>query len=112
MPIEQGSIVGEVGLISGRRRGATVRAATDAIVVEISRTAALKLMATVPAAKREITRISIERQLLQMFGSGLTPADLAEVLGERGGRARSRRARRSSPKARTATTSTSSASAR
>jgi Fe-S-cluster-containing hydrogenase component 2/CRP-like cAMP-binding protein len=37
-------------------------------------------MATVPAAKRAITRISTERQLLQMFGAGLTSEDLAEVL--------------------------------
>jgi CRP-like cAMP-binding protein/Fe-S-cluster-containing hydrogenase component 2/thioredoxin reductase len=80
VPIETGSIFGEVGLISGRRRGATVRAGEDAIIVEVSRLAALKLMAAVPAAKRAVTRISIERQLLQMFGSGLTPADLVEVL--------------------------------
>lgn len=80
VPIEQGSIFGEVGLISGRRRGATIRAADDVIVVEISRTAALKLQASVPAAKRRITQISTERQLLQMFGSGLTREDIAEVV--------------------------------
>ncbi|MEI9850639.1 MAG: cyclic nucleotide-binding domain-containing protein [Sphingomonas sp.] len=80
VPIPQGSIFGEVGLISGRRRGATVRAGENAVIVEISRTAALKLMASVPAAKRAVTRISIERQLLQMFGSGLVAEDLAEVL--------------------------------
>jgi CRP-like cAMP-binding protein/Fe-S-cluster-containing hydrogenase component 2/thioredoxin reductase len=80
VPIEQGSIFGEVGLISGRRRGATIRAADDVIVVEISRTAALKLQASVPAAKRRITHISTERQLLQMFGSGLTREDIAEVV--------------------------------
>jgi CRP-like cAMP-binding protein/Fe-S-cluster-containing hydrogenase component 2/thioredoxin reductase len=79
VPIQTGSIFGEVGLISGRRRGATVRAGEDAIVVEISRLAALKLMSQVPAAKRAITRTSIERQLLQMFGSGLTPDDLSEA---------------------------------
>jgi CRP-like cAMP-binding protein/Fe-S-cluster-containing hydrogenase component 2/thioredoxin reductase len=79
VPIGTGSIFGEVGLISGRRRGATIRAASDALLVEVSRTAALKLMASVPAARRAVTRISIERQLLQMFGSGLTSADLAEV---------------------------------
>jgi cGMP-dependent protein kinase 2 len=78
--IPQGSIVGEVGLISGRKRGATVRAASGAIVVEIPRNAALKLMSTVPAAKREITRISTERQLLQMLGSSVTSEDLVEVL--------------------------------
>jgi Fe-S-cluster-containing hydrogenase component 2/CRP-like cAMP-binding protein len=80
VPIDQGSIVGEVGLISGRKRGATVRAASGAIVVEIPRNAALKLMSTVPAAKREITRISTERQLLQMLGSGVSREDLVEVL--------------------------------
>ncbi len=78
--IGQGSIVGEVGLISGRKRGSTVRAESGAIVVEIPRNAALKLMSTVPAAKREITRISTERQLLQMLGSGVTKQDLVEVL--------------------------------
>ncbi|WP_246218842.1 cyclic nucleotide-binding domain-containing protein [Parasphingorhabdus halotolerans] len=78
--IEEGSIFGEVGLISGRRRGATIKAAEDMIAIEISRTAALKLQASVPAAKRAITRISTERQLLQMFGSGLTKQDIAEVV--------------------------------
>src|SRR5690606_19083970 len=58
---------------------ATVRTAEGAIVIEIPRNAALKLMATNDAAKREITRISTERQLLQMFGS-VTSEDLTEVL--------------------------------
>jgi CRP-like cAMP-binding protein/thioredoxin reductase/Fe-S-cluster-containing hydrogenase component 2 len=78
--IETGSIFGEVGLISGRRRGATIRAGADAILVEMSRAAALKLMKTAPAANRAITRISLERQLMQMFGSGLTPPDVAEAV--------------------------------
>ncbi len=80
VPISQGSIFGEVGLVSGRRRGATVRATAPSVIVEVSRNAALKLMASVPAAKRAVTRISTERQLLQLFGSGLTSEDLAEVL--------------------------------
>ena len=78
--IGRGSIFGEVGLISGRRRGATIRASEDAILVEISRTAALRLMASNAAAQRVVTRISTERQLLQMFGSGLTPEDLKAVV--------------------------------
>ena len=80
VPIQQGSIVGEVGLISGRKRGATVRAAEPCVAVELSRTATLKLMATAPAVERAVTRISIERQLLQMFGAGLTREDVAEVV--------------------------------
>lgn len=78
--IEQGSIFGEVGLISGRRRGATVRAAEPVIALELSRTAALKLLATSPGAARAVNAISIERQLLQMFGSGLTRADVAPLV--------------------------------
>ncbi|MDE2560732.1 MAG: cyclic nucleotide-binding domain-containing protein [Sphingomonadales bacterium] len=80
VPIGKGSIFGEVGLISGRRRGATIVAAEDAICVEISRNAALKLQSQVPSAKRAIERISTERQLLQMFGSGLTSDDIREVV--------------------------------
>ncbi|MEQ1688032.1 MAG: NAD(P)-binding domain-containing protein, partial [Sphingopyxis sp.] len=79
--INAGTIFGEVGLISGRRRGATIRAGSDSILVEMSRPAALKLMASVPGAKRAITRISLERQLLQIFGSGLKPEDLTEAVG-------------------------------
>ena len=80
VPIGAGSIFGEVGLISGRRRGATIRAGEDSVLVEISRTAALKLMATVPSAKRTINRITTERLLLQMFGSGLSRTDIEDVV--------------------------------
>lgn len=78
--IAEGQIFGEVGLISGRRRGATIRAEGLVVAVELSRTAALKLIATVPVAGHAIERVSIERQLLQLFGSGLTREDVAEVV--------------------------------
>lgn len=80
VPIETGSIFGEVGLISGRKRGSTVRAAETTVVVEFSRLAALKLLATAPSANRAVNRISIERQILQIFGSGLTPAAIARLV--------------------------------
>ncbi|WP_328831714.1 cyclic nucleotide-binding domain-containing protein [Thermaurantiacus tibetensis] len=78
--IGEGSIVGEVGLISGRRRGATVRAATPAILVELPRTAALRLIGTVPDAGAEVDRITTTRLLLQIFQSGLVAEDLAPIL--------------------------------
>ena len=78
--IGEGSVFGEVGLISGRRRGATIRASEKVIAVELSRTGALKLIATSPGAARAVTRISIERQLLQIFGSGLASEDVAELV--------------------------------
>jgi cGMP-dependent protein kinase 2 len=80
VPIGKSQIFGEVGLISGRKRGATIRAGTDCILVEISRSAALKLMSAVPAASREVTRTTTERSLLQIFKSGLTADDLTDVI--------------------------------
>jgi CRP-like cAMP-binding protein/Fe-S-cluster-containing hydrogenase component 2/thioredoxin reductase len=82
VPIGSGSIFGEVGLISGRRRGATIRAAEDCICVEIPRTAALKLMATSTEARETVNRITTERTVLQIFGSGLSAADVAGVLAK------------------------------
>ena len=80
VPIGQSSIFGEVGLISGRKRGATIRAAEPTICVEIPRMAALKLMSQVPQARDTVQRITTERQVLQIFKSGLTPADIQDVL--------------------------------
>jgi CRP-like cAMP-binding protein/Fe-S-cluster-containing hydrogenase component 2/thioredoxin reductase len=80
VPIEEGSIFGEVGLISGRRRGSTIRAAEPVVAVELARNAALKLIATSAGAAAAVNRIAIERQLLQMFGSGLTPRDIAPLV--------------------------------
>ncbi len=78
--IEQGSIFGEVGLISGRRRGATIRAAEPVIALELPRMAALKLLATSPGAARAVGTIAVERQLLQMFGPGITKTDVAPLV--------------------------------
>jgi len=80
VPIGESSIFGEVGLISGRRRGATIRAADACICVEIPRMAALKLMSQVPEARETVNRITTERQVLQIFKSGLTATDISEVL--------------------------------
>ncbi|MEO0699324.1 MAG: NAD(P)-binding domain-containing protein, partial [Pseudomonadota bacterium] len=80
VPIEEGSIFGEVGLISGRRRGSTIRAAEPLVTIELSRNAALKLIASSPEASRVVNQIAIERQMLQMFGSGLTREDVAPLV--------------------------------
>ncbi len=80
VPIGQGSIFGEVGLISGRRRGATIRAAEACILLEMPRTASLRLMAQNKDARETVNRITTERQVLQIFGSGLTKEDIVEVL--------------------------------
>ncbi|NNC71710.1 MAG: cyclic nucleotide-binding domain-containing protein, partial [Sphingomonadaceae bacterium] len=78
--IPAGSIFGEVGLVSGRKRGSKVVAAEETICVEVPRQAALRLQSQVPPAKEAIQRIATERQLLQMFRAGLTEDDVAEVV--------------------------------
>lgn len=79
-PIGAGSIFGEVGLISGRPRGATVRAAEDCILIEVPRNAALKLISSVEEIRQIVERTTTERELLQIFSSGLTRDDIAELL--------------------------------
>jgi Fe-S-cluster-containing hydrogenase component 2/CRP-like cAMP-binding protein/thioredoxin reductase len=78
--IGAGSFFGEAGLISGRRRNATVRAAEDCILVELSRTAALKLMAQVREARETVNRVQTERAVLSVFGAGLLAGDIADVM--------------------------------
>lgn len=67
----EGQIFGEIGLISGRPRSATVRAGKNAVMIEVPRSAALKLIDTIPAVKRTIDTISTERQIRQIFGNQL-----------------------------------------
>lgn len=81
VPLGDGQIFGEVGLISGRRRGATIRAGAPTILVEVPRQAALKLIATVPAVKTRIDGITTERQIKQIFGNDI-PAEWIEKLIE------------------------------
>jgi len=80
VPISTGKIFGETGLISGRRRNAMITVAQDCILVETPRNAARKLIASVPAVKRNIDRIATERQLLNIFGTGITQEDIAPIL--------------------------------
>lgn len=78
--IGEGQIFGETGLISGRKRNASISAAVDCILVETPRNAARKLISSVPAVQRTINKIAIERQLLQIFGSGLTREHIGEAV--------------------------------
>jgi len=56
-----GEFFGEMSLISGRRRSATIRAASAAFLCEISRKPMLKFIHTVPSAKAIIDRIFLVR---------------------------------------------------
>lgn len=58
-----GHFFGEMGLISGRRRTATVRAGTDCWLLETPRKQILKLMSSVPGIKRLLDEIFMMRTL-------------------------------------------------
>ena len=75
-----GSIFGEVGLLSGRPRGATIRAADRVVAVEIERTGVQKLMSEHSEVRDIIEKVTLERLILQTFDSSLEPSDVAEVL--------------------------------
>lgn len=69
--LEQGQIFGEIGLVSGRPRTATIRAGKNTVLIEVPRTAALKLIDTIPAVQRRVDSIATERQIRQIFGNQL-----------------------------------------
>ena len=81
VPIPTGQIFGEIGLISGRRRGATVNAGPNgAVVAEVPRAAALKLISVAPPVRRAIDRITVERMLRNIFGAEMPPGHLQDLL--------------------------------
>ena len=53
-----GEFFGELGLISGRRRSATVRARPGCVLIETPRRSMLKLIASVESVRRRSTRRS------------------------------------------------------
>ncbi len=54
---------GEMGLISGRRRNATVRVSEDAVLLESPRKQILKLIASVASVKQQLDQIFVRRVL-------------------------------------------------
>lgn len=66
-----GQIFGEIGLISGRPRSATIRAGSNTVLIEMPRSAALKLIDTIPSVRRRVDTIATERQIRQIFGNSI-----------------------------------------
>jgi len=75
----KGDFFGEIGLISGRRRSATVRAATECTLIEVLRFAAIKLINTIPATKRLMDETMLVRQLRAHLEQSLSDEDLHEL---------------------------------
>jgi len=78
--LKQGDFFGEMGLIAGRRRTATVVARNNCVLVETQRRTMLKLVASVDSAKRQLDATAIVRQI-QTYIAPNTPVEkLQEVV--------------------------------
>jgi len=61
--IKAGQFFGEMGLVSGRRRVATVKVSSDALLLETPRRQMLKLMKSVPSVKSTLDELFVLRAL-------------------------------------------------
>jgi CRP-like cAMP-binding protein/thioredoxin reductase/Pyruvate/2-oxoacid:ferredoxin oxidoreductase delta subunit len=77
----RGAFFGEMGLIAGRRRTATVVARGNAVLIETARRSMIKLIASNPSVKREMDRVAIIRQI-QTYMAPNTPVEHLMELAE------------------------------
>lgn len=77
--LRRGEFFGEMSLISGRRRTATVTAGAGCILVETPRRSMNRLLNSVEAVKREIDRTFIMRAIRSRFAAEASGTQLAEM---------------------------------
>jgi thioredoxin reductase/CRP-like cAMP-binding protein/Fe-S-cluster-containing hydrogenase component 2 len=77
--ISEGNFFGEMGLLSGRRRTATVRATGDAILLESPRKQILKLISSVASVKQSLDKVFITRALQTAIFPDAKPEFLNEL---------------------------------
>ncbi len=78
--LKRGEFFGEMSLISGRRRSATVIAGANCVLIETSRRSMNKLINSVEAIKREIDQIFILRAIQTRFAPESNANLLADVV--------------------------------
>ncbi|MFN3712943.1 MAG: cyclic nucleotide-binding domain-containing protein [Alcanivoracaceae bacterium] len=79
--VGEGHFFGEMGLISGRRRNATVYAGRYCVLVETPRRTMLRLMSSVDEVRRRIDQVFILRAIHSQFSPNSTLEDLADLVG-------------------------------
>ncbi|UUX48633.1 cyclic nucleotide-binding domain-containing protein [Nisaea acidiphila] len=75
-----GAFFGEMGLIAGRRRTATIVASEQCFLVETPRRAMLRLINSVPAARRVLDQAAMTRQIQTHLAPNIDPEMLQEVV--------------------------------
>ncbi len=67
--LSAGQFFGEMGLISGRRRTATVVAGNNCVLIETPRRSMLKLLASVEAVRKTLDQVSLKRAVRQYLSA-------------------------------------------
>lgn len=80
VPLGKGAFFGEMGLLSGRRRTATVRANMPSLLIETPRRSMIKLISSVEAVKRVMDEVSVGRQIQTYIAPGIPMADLQDLI--------------------------------
>ncbi len=78
--IKAGNFFGEMGLISGRRRSATIKAITDCVLIETPRRSMLKLINSVESVRRKLDEISMKRVVRNCLTNTLPESELNYLL--------------------------------
>lgn len=78
--LSQGQYFGEMGLISGRRRTATVRAGEGCVLVETPRKSMLKLMSSVDAVRRQVDEAFLRRAITTYVAPTLSADAVTELM--------------------------------
>ncbi|MBI3517224.1 MAG: cyclic nucleotide-binding domain-containing protein [Proteobacteria bacterium] len=80
--LQTGQFFGEMGLISGRRRTATVVARTNCLLLEVPRNTMIRLQRSIPEVKRVIDEVAIVRQIRMYLAPQVDEALLGEVVAK------------------------------
>jgi CRP-like cAMP-binding protein/Fe-S-cluster-containing hydrogenase component 2/thioredoxin reductase len=75
-----GSFFGELGLISGRRRAATVRAGEGCVLIETPRRSILKLIASVDSVRKGVDAVFLRRAVRSYLSQDLPDDDFNVLL--------------------------------
>ena len=75
-----GDFFGELGLISGRRRSATVFAGPSCILIETPRREMLKLLASVESVRKELDRVALRRAVRKYVAPQVSEAELNALI--------------------------------
>lgn len=77
-----GSFFGELGLISGRRRAATVKAGKGCVLIETPRRSILKLIASVDSVRRAVDTVFLKRAVRAHISQNLPDEDLDHLVAD------------------------------